>query len=349
MAQIFISYSRVDSAFVDSLIRRVQQAFPHLSIWHDRSSLIGGDDWWEEILKAIAESDVFVYVLSNESVQSRYCQAEFTEARRLQKRVITIQARDRTQLTDKLSDIQFVDMKHGTDDPDALPRLYAAIAKQLGRAKRRCPLWRPATPKPEKESPPSRAADSPEVDTPVLARPTREVEVRMARVRVLIVVIVVTTVIVIFGLWPNLFADLFPTPPAPENTVEPNPSMQLFREALSLTLYIPAGQILNPDDWSFGASSETTRPLSDYFGLSRFTGPTCLRIDVQLEDESADRHENVCPPWGSDRYIADPISPANLFWYSPRLNTHYPIEIYYRNELSLVCGTNQEVCEIPAE
>ncbi|MBI5668342.1 MAG: SUMF1/EgtB/PvdO family nonheme iron enzyme [Chloroflexi bacterium] len=173
MAQLFFSYSRVDSAFVERLLRRVQQAFPHLTLWYDRSphGLIGGDNWWDEILKAIAESDVFIYVLSNESVKSLYCQAEFTEARRLQKRIITIQARDRTELTDDLDDIQFIDMKDGPDDPDALQRLNAAIYKQLSLAKKLRPLWKPATPKPQKETQPTRRADAPEVVTPPLRNP----------------------------------------------------------------------------------------------------------------------------------------------------------------------------------
>ena len=109
MAQVFISYSRVDAEFVAVFIRRLQRAFPDLKIWHDQAphGLIGGGNWWNDILTAIAASDVFVYILSNESVNSLYCQAEFTEARRLQKRIITVQARDRTELTDDLDDIHY--------------------------------------------------------------------------------------------------------------------------------------------------------------------------------------------------------------------------------------------------
>jgi formylglycine-generating enzyme len=178
MPQVFISYSRVDTTFVEHLIRRVQLAFPDVKIWQDTAphGLIGGDNWWEAILKAVAESDVFIYVLSNESVQSAYCQAEFTEARRLQKRIVTIQARDKTELTDELDDIQFVDMKHGVDDPEALQRLNAALNKQLAQAKKQRPLWKPATPKPSKEPPPTRTAASPDITTPVLIRPPAEDE-----------------------------------------------------------------------------------------------------------------------------------------------------------------------------
>ncbi len=72
MAQVFISYSRVDLAFVEVFINSLQSAFPELKIWHDQAAhaLIGGGNWWNDILNAIAASDVFIYILSNESVNS---------------------------------------------------------------------------------------------------------------------------------------------------------------------------------------------------------------------------------------------------------------------------------------
>jgi formylglycine-generating enzyme required for sulfatase activity len=202
MSQLFVSYSHVDSDFVERLLRRIQLAFPQLTLWHDQSphGLIGGDNWWNAILRAIADSDVFIYVLSNESVQSLYCQAEFTEARRLQKRIITIQARDKTELTDDLDDIQFIDMKHGVDDPDALQRLTAAIYKQLGLAKKLRPLWKPATPKPRKEAPPMRRADDSTIDTPPLKRPPVEDRAILLAERALRWQIISVGVAIIFGL-----------------------------------------------------------------------------------------------------------------------------------------------------
>ena len=124
MAKIFISYSRVDLAFVEQLYKRLQQMRPTATIWYDKAphGLLGGDNWWNTILDAIAASDVFIYVLSNESVQSKYCQAEFDEARRLVKQIITIQARDKIERIDDFDDIQLIDMKNGTNDGDATCR-----------------------------------------------------------------------------------------------------------------------------------------------------------------------------------------------------------------------------------
>jgi formylglycine-generating enzyme required for sulfatase activity len=187
MSQVFISYSRIDAAFVELFIRRLQRAFPDLKIWHDQAphGLIGGGNWWNDILTAIAAADVFIYILSNESVNSLYCQAEFTEARRLQKRIITVQARDRTELTDDLDDIQFIDMKDGVDYAEAFASLVAAVNLRLRESlkyRNTRPLWKPATPKPQKEQLPTRSVDATDVETPPLEKPTAEQEaLRLAR------------------------------------------------------------------------------------------------------------------------------------------------------------------------
>ncbi len=176
MARIFISYSRVDGAFVEKLYVRLQRLRPGDVVWYDQApdGLLGGDSWWEAILDAIAAADVFIYVLSNESVQSKYCQAEFAEARRLRKRVITIQARDRTKLTGALRDIHYVDMKDGVDDPEALASLGGALDRQLRLVRRRRPAWQPRTPKPAEDTLPARPADAPDIDTPTLQLPASE-------------------------------------------------------------------------------------------------------------------------------------------------------------------------------
>lgn len=195
MPQAFISYSRVDNAFVEGFIQLLQKAFPNLTIWYDQSphGLIGGDNWWEEILKAIAASDIFIYILSNESVNSPPCKAEFTEARRLQKCIIPIQARDKTKLPPELARIQFIDMKNGANDPEALARLTAAVNKGLSLAKKKCPLWKPATPKPSKDPPPTPTADAPDVDTRMKVHVTK----RHLRRRIIFVVAVLLIVIAI--------------------------------------------------------------------------------------------------------------------------------------------------------
>lgn len=213
MAKIFISYSRVDKTFVKELVDRLRRMYNPGDIWYD-DGLHGGDLWWEEILDQIAKADIFIYVLSNESVQSDYCQAEFTEARRLQKAIITVQARDRTKLTDALKDIHYINMTNGVTDGDALTDLYRSIDKQVRNVRRRHALWAGRTPKPSNVEENLRPANSPEVQTPTLQLPKAEQETPPTRVRYTnptvlagLFVLVVAVITGVFGLWQGVFAD----------------------------------------------------------------------------------------------------------------------------------------------
>jgi hypothetical protein len=62
MTRIFLSYSRVDLQFVRQLYDLIQRMRPSWDIWYDQAphGLLGGDSWWDEILNAIAESDIFI-------------------------------------------------------------------------------------------------------------------------------------------------------------------------------------------------------------------------------------------------------------------------------------------------
>lgn len=131
MAKIFISYSRVDREFVETLAKYLRRLYGDDNVWFDKK-LTGGDKWWDTILDFVAGSDVFVYLLSNESVTSPYCRAEFQEAQRLRKPVITVQIRDRTNISGELADIHWVDMTRGFTEIDGYNELIFSINKQKG-------------------------------------------------------------------------------------------------------------------------------------------------------------------------------------------------------------------------
>lgn len=148
MARLFISYSRVDKLTVRILSDNLRRIYGHDNVWYD-DSLAGGDIWWEEILDQIAVCDVFLYLLSNESVTSAYCQSEFAEAQRLHKRFIPIQIRGKTRMTPELGDVQYVDMTAGPDDAQALARLVGSINEQMEKPRKRRSKIRGRTRRPE--------------------------------------------------------------------------------------------------------------------------------------------------------------------------------------------------------
>jgi len=92
VADIFISYSRRDIAFVERLYATLQQA--HREPWVDWSDIPPTADWLKEIFAAIESSDAFVCVLSPDWVASATCQLEAKHAIETKKRIIPLLYRD---------------------------------------------------------------------------------------------------------------------------------------------------------------------------------------------------------------------------------------------------------------
>ena len=85
---VFVSYSRRD----EKLVRRLLSAFRHAQeeVLYDRE-LPGGELWWQKILEQIRRCDVFVFALSQNSLDSRPCIAELRYAEALGKPVLPVQ------------------------------------------------------------------------------------------------------------------------------------------------------------------------------------------------------------------------------------------------------------------
>jgi len=88
MTQVFISYSRKDLVFVERLAKDLQSA--GLEVWYDLSGLDGGARWGREIQNAIKESEIFVVVLSPNSIDSEWVEKEFMYANSLKKKIIPL-------------------------------------------------------------------------------------------------------------------------------------------------------------------------------------------------------------------------------------------------------------------
>jgi hypothetical protein len=88
MTQVFISYSRKDLVFVERLAKDLQSA--GLQVWYDLSGLDGGARWGREIQSAIQQSQIFVVVLSPNSIDSQWVEREFMYADSLKKKIIPL-------------------------------------------------------------------------------------------------------------------------------------------------------------------------------------------------------------------------------------------------------------------
>jgi hypothetical protein len=106
--RFFVSYARRDKARVQSLAGVIQR-LGH-EPWVD-TNLSGGQAWWDEILRRIREADVFMFAVSEASLESEACGQERSYAQGLGKPVLPVMvARVRPQLLPRdLAALQFVD------------------------------------------------------------------------------------------------------------------------------------------------------------------------------------------------------------------------------------------------
>ena len=103
--KIFASYARVDKPYC---IRIIETLHAH-DVWYDQR-LYAGQDWWKEILRRLDWCEVFIYLLSPDSVASLYCRRELEIALRLKRDVIPVLINRQTVLPENMKEWQYVDL-----------------------------------------------------------------------------------------------------------------------------------------------------------------------------------------------------------------------------------------------
>jgi hypothetical protein len=126
---VFVSYSSRDKDAVKSLTQDLQDADEQ--VWLDQR-LAGGDAWWRAILEQIRGCDVFIFALSQNSIQSKPCQAELHYAQTLGLPILPVQVGpvDSMQLN-PLATVQAIDYRNPT--PNTGMRLIAALHRERAR------------------------------------------------------------------------------------------------------------------------------------------------------------------------------------------------------------------------
>ena len=85
---VFISYSRKDIAFARLIQDSLKQS--QVDTWIDWERIPIGEKWWSEIREAIQNANVFMFIISKNSIGSSVCKDEINQAIRNNKRVIPI-------------------------------------------------------------------------------------------------------------------------------------------------------------------------------------------------------------------------------------------------------------------
>jgi hypothetical protein len=126
---VFVSYSSRDKEAVTRLTQDLQDADEQ--VWLDQR-LAGGEAWWRAILEQIRGCDVFIFALSQNSIQSKPCQAELRYAQDLGLPILPVQVGpvDSMQLN-PLATVQTVDYRTSTSTVGM--RLLAALHRALAQ------------------------------------------------------------------------------------------------------------------------------------------------------------------------------------------------------------------------
>lgn len=132
---VFISYSTKNLDFVKQLYQYLTSR--GLSVWFDKESLEGGDQWRESIVKGIMGCKVFLLVLSPNSVASINVRKEVDLAEHHKKKILPLMWQDVPDLPPsfqyQLAGTQYVSF-HGETSEDNFNKAVTVVNKLLGGA-----------------------------------------------------------------------------------------------------------------------------------------------------------------------------------------------------------------------
>jgi WD40 repeat protein len=135
MADVFVSYSRQDSAFVGRLVSSIEGRGKQ--VWRDTDGIADGEVFPQAIRTAIEQSDAFLFVITPAAVQSAYCENEVEYARELKKRIVPVLRLPvpDPELPAEVRDRSWIPFTDRDDYEPSLERLVAALDRDLKHAK----------------------------------------------------------------------------------------------------------------------------------------------------------------------------------------------------------------------
>jgi hypothetical protein len=130
MANVFVSYSRQDIEFARKLVEWLEKKGHR--VWMDKKRILGGADYREEIADGISSADVFISLLSPDSVTSKWVKREIYYADDKDKFIIPVLVKfvefpQEFQLA--LTGVHYVDLTAASSKYDPWSELERALEK----------------------------------------------------------------------------------------------------------------------------------------------------------------------------------------------------------------------------
>ena len=119
--KIFISYARTNKAYR----AQIAQILDQYDLWYDER-LYAGDNWWERILQRLAWCDLFVYLLTAQSLASDYCKREYRIAVDSGKIILPVLLERGLSLPKDIQRLHYIDCTDGFT-PEAVKQILDTV------------------------------------------------------------------------------------------------------------------------------------------------------------------------------------------------------------------------------
>jgi hypothetical protein len=332
MGGIFISYSRVDRLTTETLARHLRRIYGHQHVWFD-DNLRGGQMWWDEIRRQIMRNDIFIILVSSDSLQSKYCMMELEEARARHKRIIPILVRARTPVPAEIKTLHMVDMSQGID-VDNLIELQVAINHEQNddddatRHARAGDKTLPArtslvTTRPAAAKPPAPAQAPPAAPFPF---------------RLVLGVVLLGVGALVVGALAILQHQGTPPPTTRLPASNAQNDLTLLYDENTLTLVNRTGARLNASGLYFIQNTNTDFHSRDWRGnqpLGELAPGECVQLWTM-------RVSNVAPPKNCERLYWRQVSRRHNFWNGV-------FSVLQNDVLIATCTPEDGVCRVPLQ
>ncbi len=133
MSHIFISYSRIDLDIAEKIVNAL--ARDDLEPWIDWKSIPKGETFEREIQQGIEKAEIFLFLVSPDSVQSEWCNKEIVHAVKNGKRILPVVIRDTEpkNIHSEISRRNWILCRDGQDDfSKAIEETYKTIHADYG-------------------------------------------------------------------------------------------------------------------------------------------------------------------------------------------------------------------------
>ncbi|WP_294743457.1 toll/interleukin-1 receptor domain-containing protein [uncultured Prevotella sp.] len=129
---VFVSYSRLDTNRVQAIVGEIEKK--GYRVWIDKKGIDSGDEFKTTIVKAIRNSEVFLFFSSKGANESTWTMKEVNTAVHFKKAIIPVKL-DNTEYDDsillELVGLDYVDFTIGSQHSYAISKLIKALQKKI--------------------------------------------------------------------------------------------------------------------------------------------------------------------------------------------------------------------------